>query len=66
MRNKKKMDETDDVMNHNIDLWSKLKEKPEKLMDAEESYKMAEGLAALSAQKHVRGKGCFGCYFFEG
>ena len=49
MKNKKKMDETEDVLNQNIDLWSKLKEKLEKLVEVEESHKKAEVLAALTA-----------------
>ena len=43
------MDEMDDVLSWNIDLRCKLKEKREKLVEAKESRKKAEGLATSSA-----------------
>jgi hypothetical protein len=47
--NNKKMEETDEVLNCNIDVWMKLKDKREKLSRADEARKKAEELAESNA-----------------
>lgn len=47
--NNKKMEETDEVLNCNIDVQMKLKDKREKLSRADEARKKAEELAESNA-----------------
>lgn len=49
--NKNKVEQADELLNHNIDLHTKLREKSDKIVEVEEACKKAEELAESNAQR---------------